>query len=132
MLLDDLRLQVEKADPVSVSDLFMFGNYFDNRNEAEIARMLGPDFAETLSNLPVNEWQGPVESAYGLHLVFIHERSTPRIPPLTEIRDRVLTELQYERQEKANEAMFEALQSRYEIVIEKPESPQIADLGEGK
>lgn len=131
-LLNDLRLQGDKADPVSVSDLFMFGNYFDNRSAPEIARMLGPDFAVALSGQPVNEWLGPVESAYGLHLIYIHERSTPRLPPLAEIRNRVLTELQYERQEKANEAMFDALQSRYQIVIEKPESPQLADLGEGK
>ncbi|MDX1335369.1 MAG: peptidylprolyl isomerase [Gammaproteobacteria bacterium] len=129
MLLNELRLQGDKADPVSISDLFMFGNYFDNRNEAEVARMLGPDFARALNGLPTNQWQGPVQSAYGLHLIYIHERSTPRLPPLAEIRDRVLTELQYERQELANEAMFEALQSRYEIIIERPDNAQIADIG---
>jgi peptidyl-prolyl cis-trans isomerase C len=132
MLLDDLRLKGDQVNPVSVGDLFMLGNQYKDHNQAEVARMLGPEFASAIAELPAKQWQGPVKSAYGLHLVYIHERTTPRLPPLAEIRNRVLTEWQYGRQQKANEAMFDALQSRYEIIIERPDSARIADLGERK
>ncbi len=35
-------------------------------------------------------WVGPVESAFGAHLVWIHERIASRIPPFDEVRRRVL------------------------------------------
>ena len=40
----------------------------------EVARLFGDKFAATLDGLPPGRWQGPVESAYGVHLVFVSER----------------------------------------------------------
>jgi hypothetical protein len=37
--------------------------------------------------LSLGQWQGPVESAYGVHLVFISERTEGRVPALAEVRD---------------------------------------------
>jgi len=39
----------------------------------EVARTFGADFADALADLPVGEWQGPIASTYGLHLVQLQE-----------------------------------------------------------
>ena len=41
------------------------------------------------------------------------------MPALAEIRERVQSELMAERQRQANEAIFQRLRERYEIVIEQ-------------
>ena len=40
---------------------------------SEVGRLFGDKFATALAGLPLGQWQGPVESAYGVHLVFVSE-----------------------------------------------------------
>ena len=37
----------------------------------QMAKEFGPDFAATLFKLKPGSWQGPVQSGYGWHLVWI-------------------------------------------------------------
>ncbi len=128
LLLEDLRIQGADADPTAVSDPLMLGHRFVDRSEREIARTLGEDFTAALTALPVKQWQGPIESAYGLHLVYIHERIDPRVPALAEIRDRVHAEFIAEKQREANAAVYQQLKNRYDIVVEKPDAERLADV----
>ena len=73
----------------------------------------------TLASLETGSWQGPVASGYGLHLVYIIDRTEARLPPLAEIRDSVLYELLAERRQQANQAFIEALRERYQIIVEQ-------------
>jgi hypothetical protein len=130
LLLDDLRIQGKDADPVAVSDMFMLGHHLVDSSEQEIARLLGQEFASALSGIPLKQWQGPIPSAYGLHLVYLQERTAARVPPLMEIRDRVLTELQFEQRRQANDLMIKGLRDRYEIIIEKPDGPELANMSD--
>ncbi len=130
LLLDDLRIQGEGADPVAVSDLFMLGHHLEDSSEQEIARLLGQDFVNDLSGLPVRQWQGPIQSAYGLHLVYVQTHTAARLPPLAEIRERVLTKLQFEQRRKVNDLMIKGLKDRYKIIIENPESVELANMSE--
>lgn len=90
--------------------------------------MFGQDFAEALSESPVGQWSGPVESAYGIHLVYVYEQVTPRVPALAEIRDRVRSELLSEKRREANEAIFRGLRDRYDIRLETSGQTQTSDL----
>ncbi len=128
LLLDDLRIHGADADPAAVSDPLMLDHRFVDRSEREIARMLGREFTDALSALPIKQWHGPIESAYGLHLVYVHERVAPRVPALAEIRDRVRMELLSEKRREANEALFKELRSRYEIVVDKPDGERLANV----
>lgn len=120
ILLNDLNTQGKDADPHAVSDPFMLDLHVNDRTEHDINRALGRDFGEHLEDAPVGRWYGPVESAYGVHLVLVHERVASPEPKLAEVRDRVREELLLERRREANEAMVERLRERYEIVVEAP------------
>ena len=43
-----------------------------------------------LDALPAGGWQGPVASPFGLHLVWIEERTAAHVPPFDELRGRAL------------------------------------------
>ncbi len=108
----------EAVDPAALGDRLMLGYRLEDHTEADVAGSLGKDFASALSQIPPGRWEGPVESAFGLHLVYVEARVPPEVPPLAEIRDRVLDEYRSERQREANEAVYQALRGRYEIVDE--------------
>ena len=121
-LLDDLRIQGEKADPTVVGDASLLGHHFSNLSDREVARLLGELFVSGLAEAPVGTWYGPVKSAYGAHLVFVSERIDARVPVLADIRDRVRSEWQMDQRREANEAMFQQLRARYAIRVERPGS----------
>ena len=127
-LLDDLRIQGDDADPVAVSDPFMLDLHVENRTEHDVRRAFGRDFVEVLRSAPVGRWFGPVESAYGVHLLRVHERIGSPDPELAEVRDRVRDELLQQQRREANEAMIERLKERYEILVEAAEPEPSRDL----
>ncbi len=87
-----------------------------------IDRQFGPGFADRLAEQPDGRWSGPIESTFGLHLVYVLRRDSGRLPPLDAVRDVVLRDYLREQREAANEAMYQELRSRYRIVVETPES----------
>ena len=71
--------------------------------------------------MPLGQWQGPVESAYGVHLVFVSERTEGRVPALADVRDAVRREWDDARRLEANEKFYRELLKHYTVTIENPE-----------
>lgn len=123
-LLQTLDSNLDQTDSATTGDPFMFGYGFENQSEHQVSRMFGRDFAKALATLAADSWQGPVASGYGLHLVYIKDRSDAWLPPLAEIRESVLYELLAERRQQANQAFYRALRERYDVIIEQPSQHQ--------
>ncbi|BCS32563.1 hypothetical protein TBR22_A17770 [Luteitalea sp. TBR-22] len=62
----------------------------DDASAEQIAGIFGARFAEAIRAVPVGQWQGPIESPYGAHLVLITGRADGREPPLEHVRQAVL------------------------------------------
>jgi hypothetical protein len=89
---------------------------------SEIDRIFGGDFARALGALAPGDWDGPLRSAFGLHLVRIAAREAGRLPELDEVREAVSRDWFAERKRAALDAFYADLLGRYEVVIE-PELP---------
>lgn len=83
------------------------------------ARDFGGPFAAALATLRGGTWAGPVQSAYGLHLVRIDRRDPAAIPTLDQVSAEVQREWENDRRLKAREARLAELRDRYEVVVEK-------------
>jgi hypothetical protein len=92
---------------------------------SEVARGFGDEFERSLRELPVGSWQGPVRSAFGLHLVRIREREQGRPALLSEVRADVERDLVNARAKAAGDAYYERLRAKYVVRIEdaSPASP---------
>ncbi len=101
-------------------DPFMLDHDFTALPAGEIARQFGEAFAAKLGGLRPGHWQGPIESAYGVHLVFISERTESRLPALAEVRDVVRREWDDARRQEANEKFYQKLLTHYTVTIEQP------------
>jgi len=84
----------------------------------EIGSQFGEAFAAKLQELTPGQWQGPVESGYGLHLVWVSERTEGRLPPMAEVRDAVRRDWGTARRLEANDKFYQALLERYTVTIE--------------
>jgi hypothetical protein len=86
--------------------------------ESEIARLFGTVFTDGLKNIATGRWSGPVESGYGLHLVFIEAREAGRVPELAEVREPVQFEWLGVRRREAVDGLYQRLAGNYTIEIE--------------
>ena len=86
---------------------------------SDVVQQFGERFATKLGELPLGEWQGPLESGYGAHLVLVNERTEGRLPALGEVRDSVRREWQNVQRLEANEKFFQGLLDRYTVVVEQ-------------
>jgi len=86
--------------------------------ESEVARLFGTAFTDGLQGLETGRWAGPVESGFGLHLVFIENREAGRIPQLEEVREAVQREWLSQRRQQAIDSLYERLAENYAIEIE--------------
>jgi hypothetical protein len=125
-LLRQLKPAGEETDVSTLGDPSLLENQFADVEAAEVAKQFGEKFASALSDLPVGEWQGPVESAYGVHLIFVDERTERRTPALEEVRDAVRREWSNMRQLESTRKFYDGLLKRYTVIIE-PAQPNIED-----
>jgi peptidyl-prolyl cis-trans isomerase C len=122
---DDAQLDAEAArsSATITGDPFILQRSYARRAAREIADLFGRDFAISLADLDADSpdhWQGPIRSAYGWHLIRLSERTAPRNPPLAEVSDAVLRDFQQQRRQQANEAFYQQLRSRYDILLIEP------------
>ena len=74
----------------SRGDPFLSGHHLRNASPTQIVARLGPGFSTWIQNAAIMQWTGPVESAFGFHLVWIHKRIDARVPAYEEVQVRVL------------------------------------------
>jgi len=102
----------------TAGDQLMFGQDHARQTQHEISRMFGNGFATELFALPIGEWQEPIVSGYGLHLVHIDEITAATQPELADVRDNVLAEWLDEQRRATDESFYRSLRQRYKIVVE--------------
>lgn len=120
--LSSVRAQLNAAGPPdwrTQGDAFMLERAYAALPDAEIDRLFGRDFTRALSELtPAPEWQGPVASAFGVHLIRVTARSAPETPPFESVRDEVLAHWQEAELARANAEAVREIVSRYKVEIE--------------
>jgi hypothetical protein len=121
-----------KADVSTLGDSFLLEHTLAAAPSSEVAKQFGEKFAAKLDELAPGHWQGPVESGYGVHLVFVSERTEGRLPALAEVRDAVRREWANARRLEANEKLYEAMLKRYVVTIERPQVEEEEKFVEAK
>jgi hypothetical protein len=121
-LLERLKRAGTRADVSALGDSLLLASAFESVSSSEIARQFGEEFARAIDGLVPGEWSGPVQSGYGAHLVLVSARTEGRLPALGEVRDAVRREWANAQREKANEAFYQKLLSRYTVTVDRPQA----------
>jgi hypothetical protein len=106
------------VDIKTLGDPLMLPREMPLSSRTEVARLFGNGYADEVLKLTPGQWSGPVQSAFGLHLVFASARVEGRLPSLAQIRPLVEREVLSERQTRELDAMYDQLLKRYQITME--------------
>ena len=119
-------------DPGALGDGLMLQNYYPEKDRAEIQKLLGSGFTETLITLSPGQWHGPVLSGFGVHLVYVNSIDEPPPPVFAEVRERMMDDWKLERGEELNDQFYTSLREQYSIVIEEPEEEVVILKGQAQ
>ncbi len=86
--------------------------------DAEIRKLFGPEFAERVNRGSLQRWSEPVRSAYGWHLLYLHDRREAADAVLKDVRSQVEQAWYQERRETRFVEAIAGLMKRYYIRVE--------------
>ena len=110
----DAKLAASLADP------FMFQDYYRDRAPDYLGKEFGPQFAQTVAKLAPGSWQGPIESGFGWHLVFVDTVIPGRVPAFEEIEADVKTAWLAEQKAIAWERAYKEMRAKYTVLLPAP------------
>jgi hypothetical protein len=97
------------GDATSRGDPFLLSAGQPPQTRRELADRFGSAFADGVFEAPPGRWSGPIASAYGVHLVWVHERTPERALSFEKVRERVRHAVLAERRRDALERGLAAL-----------------------
>jgi hypothetical protein len=115
------RLAGQPQDsPLAAADPFPFQDYYGDRTTELLARDFGPGFAQAVAKLAPGFWQGPIESGYGWHLVFVDSLVPGRVPDFEEIESDVKTAWLTDQKEQAWSKAYAEMRAKYTVLLPAP------------
>ncbi len=116
------RIETEQRDGSQARELsspFLPGYRFRSLSPQQIARHFGAAFVLNLQQAEPSphSWFGPIESTYGLHLVWMGEIEEARDARLEEVRDQLARDLVLERRNNALRDAVSRVRENYEVVL---------------
>ena len=111
----------------SSGDSFMFQDYYGDRTPDAIAKEFGPPLAVAIEKLKPGSWQGPVESGYGWHLVYVDTVIPGRIPAFEEMEPDVKTAWLAEQKQQAWQKAYLAMRAKYTVLLPDPSAQPAAN-----
>jgi peptidyl-prolyl cis-trans isomerase C len=117
----------------TLADPFMFEDYHADKPPVELAKEFGPTFAVGVFKLKPRSWQGPIESGFGWHLVFVDSIIPGHVPAFEEIEPDVkIAWLGYQK-EKAWREAYARMRAHYTVVLPAaPDQPSAFPLATPK
>ena len=108
----DPRIAVRRGDP------FPLPPHLVGQSRQQLEKVFGAGFADQVMRGPVGSWLGPLASPYGVHLVWIEDRTSSAPPPFDSVRGRVLESWREERRAERLAQLIRELRTRYPLRID--------------
>ena len=100
-------------------DQFSLQTYYPEKSQIELSKLFGSEFAKSVYELETGHWIGPVNSQYGVHLVYVVHKNPTVVPDIETVKKLVTEDLQREKQIELNNLYIDGILSRYEVIVEE-------------
>lgn len=104
----------------TLGDATQLPSNFSKAEMSDVDAVFGPEFTAAVMGLDPGRWAGPIPSGYGLHLVWLSEKTPGAGPAFEDVRQKVKDDWVYVQRAAANEAIYRRLLERYEVVVQPP------------
>ena len=101
-----------------LGDHFMFLYDYNNIDKMEARGLFGDSpFTDSLFTVEENKWSGPFLSGYGWHLLYVNKKSDNIIPPLSEIKDKVIDSYKNDKINQMDDDAMVKLIEKYHVEL---------------
>jgi len=115
-----LRELDDRASEVALpSDPTLLPALMERVSEREIDARFGPDFGRAVFAATRGKYSQPIVSSYGVHFVLVYERIPETLPSLSALRQRLISDLLHDAQDRSLNVAVQALRAGYLIRIER-------------
>jgi PPIC-type PPIASE domain len=121
----------KKIDASGLGDATLLPHELALSRLDEIASAFGDQFARRVSQLEPGRWAGPVESAYGWHVIYVSKRTEGHSRPLAEVREAVQRDWLAARRQEIIDSTYRKWREKYTVVVESPPSSADAASASG-
>ena len=101
-----------------MGDPFLLPSGYSERTRGEIRGEFGAEFAAAVWEQEPRTWQAPVPSGYGVHAVYVNERSDATLPGFSELKDRLKADWRSARERELTGKAYDQLRERYQVLVE--------------
>ncbi len=113
-----------KGEPQAVkfagTDPFMFQDFYRDKTAEYLDKEFGPPFTAAVEKLPAGSWQGPIQSGFGWHLVFVDAVIPARAPAIEEILPDVKEAWLAHQKQQAVKKAYEDMRAKYTVLMPAP------------
>ncbi len=120
MALRDKLAGDSTLDPRALSEPFAATRLKEWNYPSDLTQDLGEPAALRISELEVGDWNAPIASPYGWHVVRIVERRGGRLATFEEAMRDVLIDYQSDRKRNAMDALYTRLRKEYRLEVTLP------------
>jgi parvulin-like peptidyl-prolyl isomerase len=111
--------QVPFENASRYGERFLYNRNYVNREDDEIGSHFGQPFQQAVFALSTGEqWQGPVQSSYGWHLVLLVKNAAAYVPEFEEVSSAVFADAQRQQQREIKRQAIDKLMAKYQIETE--------------
>ncbi|WP_022957863.1 peptidylprolyl isomerase [Spongiibacter tropicus] len=118
---------LNRGQPADAGDIFFQGKYFGQVSAAELDSLMGRGFSRALDLLYTHDdithsdahsstWLGPIQSAYGFHLIKFNDYRPAKRIAFTDARPEIAEEWRREQEQTAYEHYLHQLKQKYSVV----------------
>ena len=112
----------------ALADPFMLRNYYGDTTPEQTAKEFGPAFADALFGLKPGSWQGPLQSGYGWHIVWLGSIEPGRVPLYAEVKPDVKTAWLDDRYQEVKRTALQEMRSHYTVAVAPLDAVDLRDL----
>lgn len=117
LALNDKKVPFENA--AKFGRRFLFNRNYIERDGDYIASHFGEVFQQSIFEYEVkDQWQGPVQSKYGFHLVMLSARSPAKMPALNEVAPQILGALRRKKLADLKQTAVDLQVKKYNVINE--------------
>jgi len=115
--LNQLDVPFHKAP--GFGERFLYHRNYVNKPDDLIASHFGDEMQQAVFQLTPShtQWQGPYQSPYGFHLVLVTQSTAAFIPPLSDLRGQLLSDMGREEQRQAVEKAIKSIIENYKVTV---------------
>ncbi|MCA1407171.1 peptidyl-prolyl cis-trans isomerase [Ensifer sp. IC3342] len=114
-----VNLAESDASAADEGDRLLIESDIRDADREAVAAQFGQVFADAVFALSSGEWSGPIESAYGLHLVRVYAATPGEVPPFEDVKAEVLERWRNEQRRIVKERHFAELFRKYDVVADE-------------